>query len=310
MRMAARRAMRAAVAGYVDGAAPRLPGAGRHVPARGAGAAAAARRPRRLHGGRGGRAQPAPAGHAGRGSGPLRGQEVELPGALPGPRVGAAVLRPGGRARARADRRARRRRRTPRCARAGDHHRRLPRGRPARLRADAAPRRARRLRAGQRALRGGARLRDDPQPGAGAGARWSTSWTGAAAAGLPRAQALLARAIAPHDAAVGGRPADAIPGARGARRPDPRRALAQGAGARTAVRRGETGVTDAHAARPSATPRGCSRRSCTREESIGVSELARRLGLGKSNVHRLLTTLVAEGLVEQDPPPAATGWAS
>ena len=32
-----------------------------------------------------------------------------------------------------------------------------------------------------------------------------------------------------------------------------------------------------------------------------MSELARRLGLGKSNVHRLLTTLVAEGLVEQDP---------
>ncbi|MGQ0575468.1 MAG: IclR family transcriptional regulator [Pseudonocardia sp.] len=39
----------------------------------------------------------------------------------------------------------------------------------------------------------------------------------------------------------------------------------------------------------------------TREESIGVSELARRLGLGKSNVHRLLATLVGEGLVEQDP---------
>jgi IclR family transcriptional regulator, KDG regulon repressor len=39
----------------------------------------------------------------------------------------------------------------------------------------------------------------------------------------------------------------------------------------------------------------------TREASIGVSELARRLGLGKSGVHRLLTTLVAEGLVEQDP---------
>ncbi len=38
----------------------------------------------------------------------------------------------------------------------------------------------------------------------------------------------------------------------------------------------------------------------TREESIGVSELSRRLGLGKSNVHRLLSTLVAEGLVEQD----------
>ena len=39
----------------------------------------------------------------------------------------------------------------------------------------------------------------------------------------------------------------------------------------------------------------------SREESIGVSELSRRLGLGKSNVHRLLCTLVAEGLVEQDP---------
>jgi IclR family transcriptional regulator, KDG regulon repressor len=38
----------------------------------------------------------------------------------------------------------------------------------------------------------------------------------------------------------------------------------------------------------------------TREESLGVSELARRLELGKSTVHRLLTTLVSEGLVEQD----------
>lgn len=39
----------------------------------------------------------------------------------------------------------------------------------------------------------------------------------------------------------------------------------------------------------------------TREESLGVSELARRLGLGKSAVHRLLVTLAAEGLIEQDP---------
>jgi IclR family transcriptional regulator, KDG regulon repressor len=38
----------------------------------------------------------------------------------------------------------------------------------------------------------------------------------------------------------------------------------------------------------------------SREESIGVSELSRRLALGKSTVHRLLTTLVSEGLVEQD----------
>lgn len=39
----------------------------------------------------------------------------------------------------------------------------------------------------------------------------------------------------------------------------------------------------------------------SREKEIGVSELARRLGLGKSTVHRLLTTLVAEGLVEKNP---------
>jgi IclR family transcriptional regulator, KDG regulon repressor len=39
----------------------------------------------------------------------------------------------------------------------------------------------------------------------------------------------------------------------------------------------------------------------SREPQIGVSELARRLGLGKSTVHRLLTTLVGEGLIERDP---------
>jgi IclR family transcriptional regulator, KDG regulon repressor len=38
-----------------------------------------------------------------------------------------------------------------------------------------------------------------------------------------------------------------------------------------------------------------------RDEQLGPSELGRRLGLGKSTVHRLLTTLAAEGLIEQDP---------
>ncbi|MFO7549703.1 MAG: IclR family transcriptional regulator [Acidimicrobiia bacterium] len=38
-----------------------------------------------------------------------------------------------------------------------------------------------------------------------------------------------------------------------------------------------------------------------RDREFGVSELARRLGLGKSTVHRLLVTLSAEHLVEQDP---------
>jgi DNA-binding IclR family transcriptional regulator len=39
----------------------------------------------------------------------------------------------------------------------------------------------------------------------------------------------------------------------------------------------------------------------TREATLGVSELARRLGLHKSVVHRLLVTLAGEGMIEQDP---------
>jgi IclR family transcriptional regulator, KDG regulon repressor len=37
------------------------------------------------------------------------------------------------------------------------------------------------------------------------------------------------------------------------------------------------------------------------DPQLGVTELARRLDLGKSTVHRLLTTLAEERLVEQDP---------
>lgn len=40
------------------------------------------------------------------------------------------------------------------------------------------------------------------------------------------------------------------------------------------------------------------------DRDLGVSELASRLGLGKSSVHRLLSTLALEGLIERD---AATG---
>jgi IclR family KDG regulon transcriptional repressor len=40
------------------------------------------------------------------------------------------------------------------------------------------------------------------------------------------------------------------------------------------------------------------------EGALGVTELARRLGLGKSTVHRLLATLTAERILEHDP---ATG---
>lgn len=39
----------------------------------------------------------------------------------------------------------------------------------------------------------------------------------------------------------------------------------------------------------------------TRDRELGVSQLARRLDLGKSTVHRLLVTLTAEHLLEQDP---------
>jgi DNA-binding IclR family transcriptional regulator len=37
------------------------------------------------------------------------------------------------------------------------------------------------------------------------------------------------------------------------------------------------------------------------EPVLGVSELARRLGIGKSTVHRILTTLAADGFVERTP---------
>jgi DNA-binding IclR family transcriptional regulator len=40
------------------------------------------------------------------------------------------------------------------------------------------------------------------------------------------------------------------------------------------------------------------------DEELGVSEVARRLGVAKSTAHRLLTTLVSRGVVEQD---AASG---
>ena len=37
------------------------------------------------------------------------------------------------------------------------------------------------------------------------------------------------------------------------------------------------------------------------ERELGVSELSRRLGLSKGAVHRILTTLAAENLIERNP---------
>ena len=136
---------------------------------------------------------------------------------------------------------------------------------------------------------------------------------GAAHAGLPRAQALLARAIAPRDEAVAAL-ADAWRGrartrTRSARRCWPRWAAAaagphphDGESPCRIVRSygGGGRVGDAVLSTVSNAAR-LLKEFRSREASIGVSELARRLGLGKSGVHRLLTTLVAEGLLERDP---------
>lgn len=58
------------------------------------------------------------------------------------------------------------------------------------------------------------------------------------------------------------------------------------------------------AARLLSSVRSASRLLCTftaTDRELGVSELARRLGLSKGAVHRLLTTLAADGLIERNP---------
>ena len=139
---------------------------------------------------------------------------------------------------------------------------------------------------------------------------------GAAAAGLVRAHAMLAAALAPHNAALGALALQVRPDPEAVRRellvavggrtqwqppappaPPAKPARASGAGLVTAGAGGapEGGLsTVRNAARLLKVFR-------SREADLGVSELARRLGLGKSTVHRMLTTLVAEGLIEQNP---------
>ena len=123
---------------------------------------------------------------------------------------------------------------------------------------------------------------------------------GAAAAGLIRAHAMLAAALMPRNAALSALAAEA--------RPDPdavRRELLAAVGGRTQWQPpGGAGIVTEAPQGGLSTVRNAARllkvfRS--READLGVSELARRLGLGKSTVHRMLTTLVAEGLIEQNP---------
>ena len=128
---------------------------------------------------------------------------------------------------------------------------------------------------------------------------------GAAAAGLVRAHAMLAAALMPRNAALSALAAEA--------RPDPdavRRELLAAVGGRTQwvppppAQPGWTSTVTEAPQGGLSTVRNAARllkvfRS--READLGVSELARRLGLGKSTVHRMLTTLVAEGLIEQNP---------
>ena len=65
-----------------------------------------------------------------------------------------------------------------------------------------APRRARRHRAGQRPLLGGARLRDDPLPGARDARSSSTRWPAPPSPGCRTRKRCWRKAIAPHDAGV------------------------------------------------------------------------------------------------------------
>ena len=115
---------------------------------------------------------------------------------------------------------------------------------------------------------------------------------GAARAGLTHAQALLARQISPHNAGCGRGLR------RGAARPGRR---AQGPAGRPrwphpvgAPRRGSTVTADGGLSSVGNAAR-LLKVFLSREKELGVSELARRLGLGKSTVHRLLTTLVVRG---------------
>ena len=128
---------------------------------------------------------------------------------------------------------------------------------------------------------------------------------GAAAAGLVRAHAMLAAALMPRNAALSALAAEA--------RPDPdavRRELLAAVGGRTQWATAPAGAADWASTVTEAPQGGLStvRNAArllkvfrSREADLGVSELARRLGLGKSTVHRMLTTLVAEGLIEQNP---------
>ena len=144
---------------------------------------------------------------------------------------------------------------------------------------------------------------------------------GAAAAGLVRAHAMLAAAVMPHNAALSELAGQA--------RPDPdavRHELLAAVGGRTqwapppppppaspppARRRSPPSPPAGWTSTVSEIPQGglsTVRNAArllkvfrSREADLGVSELARRLGLGKSTVHRMLTTLVAEGLIEQNP---------
>ena len=127
---------------------------------------------------------------------------------------------------------------------------------------------------------------------------------GATTAGLVRAQALLARELAPGDQAV-------------AAATDPaaiRAALVKALGTTEKGHLPPVG-TDAEPGARVTRAAGWGCRSVqnaarllkefgTAEGSLGVTELARRLGLGKSTVHRLLATLTAERILEHDP---ATG---
>src|SRR6266540_2493979 len=249
--------------------ARRLPGPGPPAAAGRAGAApAAAGHP--ADGG--GRRRPQPARGGDRGTVPGAGRpggRAERPGERPG--VGPAVLRPGGPPGPRAGRRVGGTR--PRGGAPGARHPHLPvpPGGGARLAAHPAPRHPRRDRAGQRARgrRAGAR------PGA-PGPRHRTR--------RPARRRRRGR----HRPPARRPPRRPAPGAARWWDDDHGEPMSEAGG-----RDGSRLTSVRNAAR-------LLKELGSAEGELGVSELSRRLGLGKSTVHRLLATLAAVRILEHD----------
>ena len=119
---------------------------------------------------------------------------------------------------------------------------------------------------------------------------------GAASPGSPTPRRCWPAPSAPYDEGVREACETATPDPDG----DPQGGAHRGRRSHPVAARGAAGMTDGGLSSVGNAAR-LLKAFLSREKEIGVSELARRLDLGKSTVHRLLTTLVQEGLVERNP---------